>query len=275
MQKNNDNGKNKNKNAPTPVYKPYLRGNMFSGLAMKRGLRVFGIMAAFAFFGLLASGVFSFDSGILRVVMNGALLFFGAMLMFSEGSRFGEADVTFAEIALKHQEEGKEVTKKDRDTCYHPGKGFVSLLIGAAPLLLVAIVYALICHKQTYTLGVLPSWVQSFESQDEIGQALAYYHETAPAGLEDYLRLAVRLVLFPYMNMLGAGDYGRLYLLDKLSPLITLIVPVFFGFGYLRGPRLRALVHGNIRMARRRHNRKERKAREQRARKAPQKKELI
>ena len=127
MQKNNDNGKNKNKNAPTPVYKPYLRGNMFSGLAMKRGLRVFGIMAAFAFFGLLASGVFSFDSGILRVVMNGALLFFGAMLMFSEGSRFGEADVTFAEIALKHQEEGKEVTKKDRDTCYHPGKGFVSL----------------------------------------------------------------------------------------------------------------------------------------------------
>ena len=77
------------------------------------------------------------------------------------------------------------------------------------------------------------------------------------------------------MNMLGGGDFGRLLLLDRISPLLTLIVPAFYGVGYLRGPRLRAMVHGNIRLARRRHNRKERKAREQRMRKEPQKKKLI
>lgn len=272
MQKN---ANGKKKNTPTPVYKPFLRGNMVSALALKRGLKVFGILAAFAFFGVLASGVFAFDNALFRILINGVLLAFGCLLMMNEGSRFGEGDVTFAEIALKRQEEGKEVTKQDRDTCYHPGKGFVSALVGAAPFLLVSIVYALIATKQSYTLGVLPSWVQSYEGQSEIGQALAYYHESSAVTLEQILRLVVRLLLFPYMNMFGAGDYGRLLVLDRLSPLLTLIIPVFYGIGYLRGPQLRAMVHGNIRMARRRHNRKERKAREQRVRKTPQKKELI
>lgn len=272
MQKSNA---SKNKNAATPVYKPYLRGNLYSSVALRRGLRVLMMMLAFAFFGVLTSSVLSFDNMLLRIVLNGALLFFGCMLMFNDGARFGESDVAFAEIALRRQEEGNPASKQDKDTCYHPGKGFVSALIGAAPFLLIAIVYALVAKKQVYTLGTLPSWVQSYETQDEIGQALAYYHERVPAGLADYLRIVVRLVLFPYMNMFGGGDYSKLYLLDKLSPLLMMIIPVCFGLGYLRGPHLRALVHGNIRMARRKQNRKERKAREARRAKPQQKKELI
>ena len=274
MQKNTEN-KNKSKNVPTPVYKPYLRGNMFSGLAVKRGLRVLLVMALFAFFGVLASGIFSFESMVLRVLLNGVVLFLGGVIMYNDGCRFGEGDVAFGEIALKRQNEGKEVSQQDRNICYHPGKGFISALIGAAPFLLIAIVYALIAKRQTYTLGALPNWVQSFESQDEIGQALAYYHESLGVSARDVLRVVVRLVLFPYMNMFGAGNYDTLYLLDRLSPLLVLIVPLFYGIGYLRGPYLRALVHGNIRLARRRQNRNERKVREQRRAKTPQKKELI
>lgn len=271
MQKNSK----KNMNAATPIYKPFLRGNMISALAAKRGLKIFALLAVFAFFGVLVSGVLAFNSALLRILMNGVLLAFGCMVMMNEGSRHGEADVTFAEIALKRQEEGKEVTAKDRDVCYHPGKGLFTALIGVAPFLLAAIVYAFIAKKQTFTLGVLPSWVQGYEKQSEVGQALSYYHESFPITLEQILRLIMRLMLFPYMNMLGGGDFGRLLVLDRISPLLTLIVPAFYGIGYLRGPRLRAMVHGNIRLARRRHNRKERKAREQRMRKEPQKKELI
>ncbi|MBQ9300627.1 MAG: hypothetical protein IJ214_08955 [Clostridia bacterium] len=274
MQKNNAN-KNKNKNTPVPVYKPYLRGNMVSLLAFRRGLRVFSVLVLFAILGVLASGVFAFDSAVPRLLLNGVLLLLGGLILFNEGSRYGESDVSFGEIALKRQNEGKEATAKDRDTCYHPGKGFVSALLGAAPFLLVAIAYALTAEKQTYSLGTLPGWVQSFESRDDIGPALAYYHESVPVGVAGYLRIIVRLVLFPYMNMFGAGDYNKLYLLDKLSPLLTLVLPLCFGLGYLRGPHLRALVHGNIRLARRRQNRQERKAREQRVNKSNQKKELI
>ena len=273
MQKNN-----KNKNAAQPVYKPYYRGNVFGSVTVRRGFKVLGLMAVFAFFGIIASGVLSFDNAALRIFMNGMVVAFCAYIMYAEGSRQGESDVAYAEIALNRQSEGRAVSAKEKDACYHPGKGFAAALIGAAPFVLVALVYALIAKRQTYSLGVLPSWVAAFESQDEIGQPLAYYHEAAAVGLQEILRIAVRLILFPYMNMFGAGDYGRLYLLDKLSPLLCLAVPVFYGVGYLRGPYLRALVHGNIRLARRRQNRSERKAREQRARKAekkPEQKELI
>ena len=99
--------------------------------------------------------------------------------------------------------------------------------------------------------------------------------KNAPAGLEDILRLVVRLVLFPYMNLFGAAAMDPLYLLDKLSPAADADRAAVLRLGYLRGPHLRALVHGNIRLARRKQNRKERKARRQRAAQAQQKKELI
>lgn len=268
----------KKKTGPAPVYKPYLKGTAFSEATARRSLKVLGLMVVFAFFGVIASGVFSFDSSALRLFFNGLVVAFCAVIMYADGSRQGENDVALAEIALNRQNEGKPVSQKDRDNCFHPGKGFLTALLGAAPFVLVALVYALIATKQRYTLGVLPSWVSGYENQDEIGQALAYYHETASMGLEGVLRVAVRLFLFPYMNMFGNGNYEALYLLDKLSPLLCLAVPVFYGVGYLRGPHLRALVHGNIRQARRRQNRNERKAREQRAqkmRRSDRPKELI
>ena len=268
----------KKKNAAEPVYKPYLTGRAMSGLASRRGVRVLGLMLIFAVVGVIASGVFSFNNLVLRMVFNGMVLAFCAGVMYTEGSRQGENDVAFAEIALNRQNEGKAVPDKDRDICYHRMKGFVTALIGAAPFVLIALAYALVAVKQRYTLGALPSWVSAYESQEEIAQGLAYYHESAAITLPDILRVAVRLLLFPYMNMLGNGNYDKLYLLDKLSPLLTLIVPLFYGVGYLRGPYLRALVHGNIRLARRRQNRSARKAREaraQKARKKPEQKELI
>ena len=268
----------KKKNAAQPVYKPYLTGRAFSPLAARRGVRILGLMLLFAFLGVIASGVFSFSNLALRILFNGAVLAFCAGVMYTEGSRQGENDVAFAEIALGRQNEGKAVTESDKNVCYHRMKGFVTALIGAAPFVLIALVYALVAVKQRYTLGALPSWVSAYETQDEISQALAYYHETAPLTLPDILRMAVRLFLFPYMNILGNGNYDKLYLLDKLSPLLTLIVPIFYGVGYLRGPYLRALVHGNIRLARRKQNRSVRKAREARAQKARRKteqKELI
>ncbi len=265
---------NKKKNTLQPVYKPYLHGNPISTTVIKRSLKIMGLLAVFAFFGALTSGMMGFGSAPVRIAVNAALILFGCFVMLNNGSNQGESDVGFGEICLNRQNEGKDISRQDRDVCYHPLKGILTALLGSLPFFLIALVYALIVTKQTYTLGALPGWVAGFETQDEIGQALAYYHENAPALPADYLRMIVRLALFPFMNMLGAGDYDRLYLLDKLSPLFTLIIPCCYGIGYLRGPYLRALVHGNIRLARRRQNRKVRREREQRARKN-EKKELV
>ena len=87
-----------------------------------------------------------------------------------------------------------------------------------------------------------------------------------------------RLLLFPFVNIAGANNADALLLVDRLSPLLCLLTPACYGLGYLRGPQLRALVHGNIRQNKRKHNAKERKAREQRVKQMEQKnkkKELI
>ena len=266
--------KSKKKNAAAPVYKPYLKGRPVSAAAARRAWRVLGLLVLFALVSVLLGGALSFSSTIPRILINGALVAAACLLMSAEGKRQGESDVAFAEIAHNRLSGGKAVEDSEKNICYHPCKGFFTALVGTAPLLLLTLAFALIAHKQSYALGPLPAWVSAFEGQAEIGQALAYYHETSAATAEDILRIVVRLALFPYVNLLSSGSRDTLYLVDKLSPLLCLIVPAFYGVGYLRGPYLRALVHGNIRMSRRRHNRNERKAREARAREI-KKKELI
>ena len=264
----------KNNNGLKPIYKPYLKGNAVSGLAAKRGLRVLGMIVLFAFLFMIVSIALSINNFILRLVINLGMVAVCCWMMHAEGSRQGENDVSFAEIALNRQNSGKSVSKKDRDTCFHPLKGFFSAAVGVAPFFLIALVFALIATRQEFELTVLPSWVSAYDSQPEISQALAYYNNPDPTTLEDVLRFIVRMLLFPYINIVGTDSYDTMLLMDRLSPVLCLVTPLFYALGYLRGPSLRAMVHGNIRLNKRRHNRKERKAREQRVRK-PETKELI
>ena len=220
----------------------------------------------------------AFDNTALRVICNGVVLLMVMGLMYNDGARMGESDTAFAEIAMNRKNEGKNVPDSELDRCFHPLKGFVTAACGAAPVFIIALIYAFMAQKQTYSLGVLPSWVSAYEEHADIGAALAYYHQTSAVQLADVLRVAVRLLLFPFVNIAGANNADALLLVDRLSPLLCLLTPACYGLGYLRGPQLRALVHGNIRQNKRKHNAKERKAREQRAKQMEQKnkkKELI
>ena len=271
MQKNAKNSKNQLK----PIYKPYLRGNVVSRIAAKRGWRVFGYILMFTFLCFIVGNMLPGNSRVLRVGLNAILVAASCALMMAEGSRQGEADVAFAEIAQNRLDSGKPVPDSEKDTCFHPLKGFFTAAVGVAVIFLLALVFSLIAHPQSYQLSALPGWVSAYTNQAEISGGLAYYEEHAAMTLEDILRMVMRILMFPYVNMVDSSDHHALYIVDKLMPLLCLIVPAFYGVGYLRGPHLRALVHGNIRANRRRYNRKQRKAREQRASRAEQKKELV
>ena len=136
--------------------------------------------------------------------------------------------------------------------------------VGALPFFVICLVFAIVAQKQRFSLGVLPSWVASYESQSEVSEALAFYHETSGLSLEAVLRIVVRLIIFPYVTMMDINSYEAMYWVDKLSPLFCLTLPACYAVGYLRGPFLRALVHGNIRQNRRKHNKREKRARQQR-----------
>ncbi|MBR5231213.1 MAG: hypothetical protein IKW00_03070 [Clostridia bacterium] len=264
----------KNKKGMKPVYMPYLRGNVASKAAAKRAGKTFGFMVMFVFIYLMLGGALTFDNTFLRVLLNLGLLLAGMMLLYNEGANQGETDVGFGEILQKRLDEGKNVPQSERDLCYHPMKGVFTAAIAAIPFFAVSTVFAFIAQKQGYVLGALPSWVSSYESQTEISQALAYYTVATPLTLEDILRVIVRVINFPFVTMVGVNSNDLMYLVDKLSPILCLVMPIAYAVGYLRGPFLRALVHGNIRVSRRKHNRREQKARKER-RMQMEKKELI
>ena len=268
----------KKKKGMKPVYLPYLRGNVCSRAAVTRGVKVMGFMVMFVFIYLLLGGAMTFDNTILRIAANAMLLALGGMVLYGEGANQGETDVGFGEIAQKRLDDGKNVPASEHDLCYHPLKGVFTALVGALPFFVVCVVFACIAQKQRFALGVLPSWVSSYESQSEISQALAFYSDMPGMSLEATLRVIVRLIIFPYVTMMDITSYDTMYLVDKLSPLLCLTLPACYALGYLRGPFLRALVHGNIRQNRRKHNKREKRARQERRmqmEKKNEKKELI
>lgn len=274
MQKNNV----KKKKGMKPVYMPHLRGKVVSREAGIRSLKVMGFVVMFIFIYTMLGGALSFDNVYLRVLCNVMMLAAGGVVFYGEGAGHGETDVGFGEIAQKRLDEGKKVDAEDYKLCYHPLKGLYVAALGVLPYFLICLVFSFVAQKQMFSLGVLPSWVTSYESQSEVAQALSYYWETTPLSLESLLRIVVRLINFPYVTMVGVTSYDALYLLDKLSPLLCLTLPLFYVLGYSRGPHLRALVHGNIRMSRRKQAKREQRARQERRQqmaKKSEKKELI
>lgn len=268
----------KKKKGMKPVYLPYLRGNIFSGAAVKRAVKIAGYMLMFMFINILLGGAMTFENVFLRVAANLVLLAVGAIVLYGEGVNQGETDVGFAEIAQKRLDEGHNVAASEHDLCYHPIKGFFSAAVGALPFFIICLVFSFIAQKQRFALGVLPSWVTAYESQTEVSQALAYYSEATAVSLETILRVVVRLINFPYVTMMDVNNYDTMYLIDKLSPLLCLTLPLCYAIGYTRGPLMRALVHGNIRQNNRKHNKREKRARQQRRmqmERKSEKKELI
>ena len=263
MQKTNQ----KKKRQIKPIKKPYLRGNAVSAAAAKRGAKLMVYPLLFIVINLFVGSLFSFEGSVfLRVVMNMLLVFFTMAILFVSGQNAGYGDVTFAEIQYNHEQEGKPVTKQDRDRCYHPLKGVFCALIGVLPALLLAVVYALTVQRQSYALQTLPAWVSSYSMQEEFYLPLSYYQVAAPFNIGSVLTIVMRLMIFPWINLAGARNPDGILLVCRLSPLFVLLPFAGYIIGYLRGRYARAMVHGNIaaadRKKRRKQNRGSRKPRQ-------------
>lgn len=250
------------KKSPQLVRKPWLKGRGVSALAARRGGRVAGYVAMSAFIYFFMGQLMSLDILWLRVLINLAALGLMALLFYSDGGRMGEGDVAFAEIVYARREEGKEIPRKDLDRCFHPAKGFFTALVGVAPFVLICLIYAPQARLATYSLGALPGWLAPYQTRADIGLALGYYQQQAVFGLVDALRLAVRLLVFPFVNLAGADNAQGMLLIERLSPLLVMLTPLCYGIGYLRGERLRAMVHGGIAQNKRRKQRRDARARQ-------------
>lgn len=266
------NAAKKKKTTKPQIKKPFLRGKPVSALAIRRGFRILTYLLLSTILYFFLGQLMVIEVPWLRILVNLVALGAFAGLLYSNGARDGEGDVSFAEIAYTRKQEGKPVSEEDLNRCFHPAKGFVTALAGALPVVLLCLVYAFMAVKDTYSLGALPSWVGAYESRADIGLALSYYHDYAGIGAADILRLFVRLLVFPFVNMVGSRNADALLLIERLSPLLVLIVPMFYGIGYLRGETYRSMVHGGIAANAKRTAQKQRKKKKAAARRQEPKK---
>lgn len=257
------------KKKPVIVEKPMLKGNVVDKVSTKRALRVAGTMLIVLLIFLIFGTMLLIDNLIFRILANVALIIVCGSLMYMNGAGNGEADAAFSEIMYQREQEGKSVDKDDRAKCFHPLKGLYTALLGTLPYFLLAVVLAVTAKLYTYTLGVLPSWVQGFERQGNIGAALSYYHVQQSMTVLDIIRIVVRMLILPFITIFDTSREASL-LLERLSPLLVLIIPMGYALGYSRGKAMRSQVHSSIAADSRKRKRKAQKERQQRKAKGPE-----
>ena len=265
----------KNKKDRKLIYKPYLKGNLMDGAALKQSLKLLLFFLMFAFLYVVAGSALQLSNGILRILANLLLVAACGAILMNNGARLGESEVAYGEIAYARKEAGKPVEEKEKERCFHPMKGVMIALAAAVPLILLTLPYALTAQKQTYILQVLPTWVGGYGNQSELSAPLAYYQRSASLSAMDMLRMVNRILILPFANIATTENQDALLVMDHLSPLLACLPLVGFPAGYMMGPRNRAMIHGDISSSNKRYQRRQRKAVKARQARTEKKNELI
>lgn len=265
----------KKKTRVREVNKPFLTGNILDANTARNALLFLGSVIVIYLVALIACVSAAFDSMILRILMNGAVIFLIMMIIFNNGNKKGAEDVARGEILYQKQEKGQAFSESEKRICYHPAKGFATALIGTLPFLIPALILAFSTSLQMTGAGALPSWMQAYLRRSEIGNALGSYTNPESMNAVDYIRTAIRICILPYVNIIGSSDKHGMLVLERISPLIMLIPAVFYGTGYMRGKRVRTQIHTAISENEKKRNRKDKKKAAQRRNARPHEPEQL
>ena len=256
----------KSKTTIPEVNKPVQYGDWHGSGSVKLGLKLMLSVLFVSLLYLILSLLMSFDSLPLRVVTAVILVGAAFVYLYYNGMGVGQSEAAFAEIMYQRVQEGKTLSKEDLQRCYHPLKGFFTVLIGAAPFMLIALVFALMAQPARYSLGVLPNWLTAFTRQSGIGDALAFYQNREAVTFLSVLRVVVRSLTMPFINVAVKMGTDATLWAERLSPLWVLIAPLGYGFGYRQGLKIRAKINTGIVIGDQRKKRRERKERRARSR---------
>lgn len=232
-------------------------------LALKRFLAILAICAVF----FLASLMLYFDLAWVQIISALIIITLVMYQQFFSGASLGERDASLGEIVYDKLQEGKEVTKDEKDHCFHWFKGIFATLIGCLPFVVLCIVYAFMAKEQTFTLGALPNWTESLRAGTGMGDALHYYQYDGGMTLETILRVADRIMVMPFLNLFNAVNANASLLVERLSPILVLICPMSYGIGYATGLKQRTKVNTSIKIG---DEKKKRKARREKKKRTQQ-----
>ena len=251
---------------PEVVVKPILTGAWNSKeayqMAPKRTLSILLIAVVYVFFSVMAG----FNHPVLRLILSVSIIGVVFFYQYTKGMEVGEKDAAFSEIMYERKQEGRAISPEDEKRCFHPLRGAYATLLGAIPFIIICLIYAFLAKRWSYQLGVLPGWMNTMLTHNEISDALSYYTVTRSINAVDILRIIVRCLTMPFINIGNVIGKDGLLWAERLSPLFVLVGPMGYGVGYSRGHALRTRINTGIMQGVEKNKRKERKARKQRQR---------
>lgn len=218
--------------------KPILRAKYIYPDLRKMTGKVLSYIAIFAFLSLVLSTVTGSNDVIGRV-LNVLLLACYFMLEFLEGASRGEHDVTMSRTVQGRLEKGIEPEKLELARCYGPRKAFAAFGLAISGFFVMAVIVALAAKPYTYSLQDLPTWMNAYMGRSDISDALHYYTVMESATIADYLRIVVRACILPFVNLF-TDVVSASMIIDRLSPLFIILLPLMYPLGYLCGPHLYA-----------------------------------
>ena len=167
--------------------KSFLTGTAADERTVKNSLKFFGVLLIVFVIAFIACASATFDSIILRLFMNSAVILLSLYIIYNNGSKRGAEDVARGEILWQKKEKGHAFSESERKMCFHPMKGYLIVLIGSIIFLIPAVILAFKTSVQTTASGTLPSWMQAYVKRSDIGNALINY--TQPSGMQfiDYI----------------------------------------------------------------------------------------
>ena len=256
---------------PTPeVVKPVLNGSWHGRDAFKQGFKLMLNILLVSVLYLVLCLLLAFDSLVLRILVAIMLVSAAAVYLYATGMSAGQSDAAYGEIMYQRRAEGKTIPPRELERSFHPAKGFFAVLIGAAPYLIIAIVFACLTTLNTYSLGVLPTWLTRYTRQSGMGDALAYYQAREGITAVSILRIGVRAMTMPFVNVaVKLGSEATLWA-ERLSPLWILVAPLGYGFGYTRGIQVRTKINTGIAIGEKKKRRRARRERKAGANKSPE-----
>lgn len=227
---------NKQTQAKTQEKKPILRAKYIYPDLRKMTGKVLSYIGIFAFLSLVLSTVTG-TGDLFGRVLNILLLGCYAILELLEGATRGEHDVTMSRTVQGRLEKGIEPEKGELARCYGPFKAFAAFGLAVSGFFLMAVIVALAAKPYTYTLQDLPMWMSAYTARSDVGDALSYYTVTTGASVVDFLRIIVRACILPFVNLFTEVQEASA-IIDRLSPLFIILLPLMYPLGYLAGPSL-------------------------------------
>ena len=256
----------KNPRKTKPVQKPFLTGAPFDEHTFRNALLFFGGLIVTCLFTFIVSTMTAgFGSLPLRLVINIAIVFAVMVIYFNNGTNQGAEAVARGEILYQKQEKGAEVHASEKSVSFHKAKGFIIGVIGTLPLLLLTVLFAVLVQPKITGPGTLPSWMQAYTRRIDVWNALTSYTQPDSMAFVDYLRIAVRICIMPFVNIAGTHNNHSMLIIERLSPLLILFPAAAYGFGYLTGRSIRTKVHTAISVNERKRVRREKRRTERNA----------